>query len=177
METKTSKEDEPTIQVLNQIENDKIFEPSLLSKEDAEYASKASQMFTLPELASENALFDQEVQISLVYEEGKPFQKCPECPRLFSALHILKRHILLQHRSVVKHRRLSTSIKPSNVPKEEFICKFCPYFSYDKDCFDYHVAVMHQPKVMLKRLSPKDFDSKQQVTHEIVGVSYHFYCC
>ena len=177
METKTIKEDEPKIQVKNQIENEKLLEPSLLSKEDAEYASKASQMFTLPELASENALFDQEVQIPLVYEEGKPFQKCPECPRLFSALHILKRHILLQHRSAVKHRRLSTSIKPSNVPKKEFICKFCPYFSYDKDCFDYHVAVMHQPKVILKRLSPKDFDSKQQVTHEIVGVSHHFQCC
>ena len=54
METKTSKEDEPKIQVLNQIEDDKIFEPSLLSKEDAEYASKASQMFTLPELASKD---------------------------------------------------------------------------------------------------------------------------
>ena len=63
METKTIKKDEPkNIQVPNQIENDKIFEPtillepSLLSKEDAEYASKASQIFTLPELASTNAL-------------------------------------------------------------------------------------------------------------------------
>ena len=115
----------------------------------AKNASKAAQEYILPINSEENG-----VNIPLVYKDGKPFQKCPECTesRLYSTPGMLKRHLLLQHHIFLTKQR------------EEFYCKFCPYFSFDQQCLNYHIALNHQPTVKLKRLTYKDVSSQFKVT-------------
>ena len=134
------------------IRGDKDFKPAFISIEDAENASKAAQEYILSENSKENRIL-----IPLVYKDGKPFQKCPECAesRLYSSPGMLKRHLLLQHH--IFH----------NKQKEEFYCKFCSYFSFDQQCLNYHIALNHQPTVELKRLTYKDVSSKFKVTCDI----------
>ena len=121
------------------------FEQTVLSTDDAEQAATAVQMYDLADSSSKRMTPNVSKDDKLS-KKSKKLMKCPKCIQLgfvnwFSAPFKLRRHILVNHRPVSHVQQ-----------RQEYECKFCPYFSFDKDGLYYHSAVLHQPQVKLKRL-------------------------